>query len=91
MRQTSSITIDSSSDRSKVLEYAEIDAPGAYVIRGIGLLLRVPPEGLVKGRSPIIELCGRKAVKVHRISEDPWIGLNRARGIAANHDLPVMF
>lgn len=91
MRQTAPISTSSARARLKATEYPFIDEPGAYVIAELGLLLRVSAEGLAKNRSPVIELCARKPLIVYRISSDPWIPINRARSLAANHDLPVMF
>ncbi len=61
------------------------------MVRESGILVRVPPDGLIAGRSPAVTLCGRDGVAVCRISDDPWIPLNRARSIAANNDLMVKF
>ena len=91
MHSTAPISIGSARARLKATEYPCIDEPGAYVIADLGLLLRVSPEGLARNQSPVIELCARKPLIVYQISADPWISINRARALAANHDLLVMF
>ncbi len=72
-------------------EFADIQAAGTYVTHKTGLLVRVPPDGVNTGRSPMIVVSGRESVLVSRLSEDPWIPTIKARCIAANNDLPVEF
>lgn len=74
-----------------VMEFGDIDTSGAYVIHGVGVLVRVPSDDALAGRSPALTISGDHTVVVSRISTDPWITANKARGIAANNDLPVRF
>ena len=52
-----------------------------------GILVRVPAEGLAGGMTPAVHLQADDGTRVSNISEDPWIGLDRARAAAANLDL----
>jgi len=73
------------------LDFNDIDEPGAYVAHDTGLLVRVPSDGVIAGRSPAISLSGNGPVIVSRISNDPYIPVSKARCVAANHDLRVGF
>jgi hypothetical protein len=72
-------------------EYSEIKVPGTYVMEETGLLIRVPPDAVVKGRSPLVSVLGDGPIWVRLISDDPWLPLHKARGAAANQDLLVNF
>ncbi len=74
-----------------VMEFGDIELPGAYVTKRSGHLFRVPAESLRAGRSPVITITSCQPVLVARISDDPLLPLNEARCIAADHDLPVNF
>ncbi len=74
-----------------VMEFGDIELPGAYVTKQTGHLYRVPAEVLRAGRSPVIVITSCRPVLVARISNDPMLPLNEARCIAADHDLPVNF
>ncbi len=73
------------------LSLADLTKPGTYVIQRMGLLLRVPPDAVAGGRSTLINVTGRTPIWVSQISADPWLPLNAARSIAADHDLYVNF
>ena len=73
------------------LALGEIQSPGAYILMKYGLLLRVPPEALLAGRSPVLTLTGRDVVRVAKISDSPWVPVGTARRIAANLDFEVDF
>jgi hypothetical protein len=60
-------------------------------MQATGLLVRVPPDGVAAGRKPVIVVAGNTPVRLSLLSDDPWLPLNRARSVAANHDLPVSF
>ena len=71
--------------------FDQIDNPGCYVSIETGRLLRIPPDALAFGRSPLIEIVGEKPWVVMKISNDPFMPLSRARMSAADFDLPVNF
>ena len=75
----------------ETLPYDQIHDPGVYVLRDIGALLRVPEDGVVQGRSPVIEIKMKNPLLVTRIAEDPYIPLIKARMLAANTNLLVNF
>ena len=74
-----------------VIPFAEIDTPGTYLSNWTGHLVRVPEDGVKQGRSPVIEICGKEPMLLTRLSNDPFIGMTKARMLAADLDLPVNF
>ena len=71
--------------------FEAIDAPGTYVCNWSGHLLRVPEDAIKTGRSPLMNLIGKRPLFVSKISGDPFIQVSKARMIAANFDVPVNF
>lgn len=71
--------------------FDEISRPGAYLIEQTGYLVRVPPDGLVVGRSPVISITASAPVHVTRLSHDPWVPIGEARRLAGKMDLTVAF
>ncbi|UCG32583.1 MAG: hypothetical protein JSU68_13075 [Phycisphaerales bacterium] len=68
-----------------------LTVPGTYLLHGEDILLRLPPEALVCGAKVGVRLNGGGAVRVTRISDDPWITVTQARGLACDNGLPVRF
>ena len=68
-----------------------INDPGCYVCEWSGHLMRVPPDGVAPGRSPLLNMIGRDPLFVTKISNDPFIPVTKARLLAANHDVAVNF
>ncbi|MGE0479795.1 MAG: hypothetical protein AB7Q17_04920 [Phycisphaerae bacterium] len=68
-----------------------INAPGAYICNWSGHLLRVPEDGVVPGRSPLINLIGPEPLMVTKISDNPYLTLTKAKLIASNFDITVNF
>jgi hypothetical protein len=52
----------------KILSFNEINEPGCYVMLSTGDLVRVPPEALAPGRSPLITIHGRGVTRVAQLS-----------------------
>ena len=71
--------------------FEAIDAPGTYVCNWSGHLLRIPEDAIKPGRSPLMNLIGKKPLFVSKISGDPYIQVSKARMVAANFDVPVNF
>jgi hypothetical protein len=71
--------------------FDSIQDPGAYICNWSGHLLRVPPDGVQPGRSPLINMVGWDPLYVTKISDNPFITVTKARLQAANFDLPVNF
>ncbi len=65
--------------------------PGCYILKQTGTLLRVPPDALIPGRSPAIDVVSNQQWFVAKISSDPYMTLSKARAVAADLDLPVNF
>ena len=53
--------------------------------------MRVPPDGVSPGRSPLLNMVGRDALFVTKISGNPYIPVTKARLLAANYDLAANF
>ena len=71
--------------------FEDICEPGAYICNWSGHLLRVPEDGVIAGRSPMLNIVGAEPLTVTRISENPYITLTRAKLVASNADLNVNF
>ena len=71
--------------------FSAINEPGCFVNVADGTLFRIPPDGLAPGRSPVISVTSKSEFMVTRISADPWIGVSKARQLAADLDVPVNF
>ncbi len=68
-----------------------LNEQGTYLSDWSGHLIRVPADAIKPGRSPVIEILGKESMVVTKLSNDPFIGLTKARLIAADLDLPVAF
>ena len=71
--------------------FDSIEAPGTYYSNWTGHLIRVPEEALSLGHSPTLEIIGTQDMMVTRLSQDPFLPLNKARMVAADLDLEVKF
>ena len=70
--------------------FQEINCPGVYSTQ-TSEMFRIPPDGLVEGRSPLITWEAAEEKFVTRISDDPWTPISKARQLAASTNLPVNF
>jgi hypothetical protein len=75
----------------ETMPYEKMNQPGTYYFHGTGMLMRVPPEALSPGHSPVIPIVWRDECYVTRISNDPWLPISKARQICANQDWTVNF
>lgn len=73
------------------IPFESINVPGAYVCNWSGHLLRVPEDGVKTGRSPLLNIVGNEPLFVTTISSDPYIGITKAKLVAANLDVSVNF
>lgn len=71
--------------------FESINAPGAYVCNWSGHLLRVPEDGVIAGRSPLVNIIGQEPLFCTKISDNPYITLTKARLLASNFDIAVNF
>jgi|WetSurMetagenome_2_1015567.scaffolds.fasta_scaffold1060023_2 hypothetical protein len=76
---------------TETVAFDQINAPGSYVRVDTGNLFRVPEDSLAAGRSPCIEMVGKSAILMTRLSHDPWLPISKARQVAADLDLYVNF
>lgn len=67
--------------------FDSINSAGAYVFEGSGHLLRVPPDSIKPGRSPLMSIQSKEPLRVTKISDNPFITVTKARMRAAEHDL----
>ena len=77
--------------RPITIPFDHINEPGCYICNWSGHLLRVPPDGIAPGRSPLMNFVGRKTLYVTKVGNDPFMGVTKARLLAANADLDVQF
>ena len=71
--------------------FGHINAPGCYICEWSGHLLRVPPDGIAPGRSPLVTMVGCEPLYVIKVCNDPFIPITKARILAADYDLSVNF
>ncbi len=74
-----------------VFPFDQVNEPGCYICNWSGHLLRVPPDGVKLGRSPLLSIIGCEPVFVTKISDNPFIPLTKARLIAADWEMSVNF
>ena len=94
MARTMSTTSETSTvqgDLGRTEPFEQISSPGCYILKQTGTLLRVPPDALIPGRSPAIDVVSKDQWMVSKISSDPYMTLSKARAVAADLDLPVNF
>jgi hypothetical protein len=73
------------------IPFEAISQPGAYICNWSGHLLRVPEDGVVAGRSPLVTIVGPEPLTVTKISDNPYIPVTKAKLVASNFDLAVNF
>ena len=73
------------------LIFGNLSEAGTYLWNETGHLFRVPEDAVKVGRSPVIEILGKEPVVVTKLSDDPFLTINKARMIAANLDLGINF
>ena len=73
------------------IPFENISEPGCYICNWTGHLMRVPPDGVAPGRSPLLNMIGHDPLYVTKLTDDPYIPVTKARMIASNFDLAVNF
>ena len=71
--------------------FEKITDPGCYICNWSGHLLRVPEDGVVPGRSPVLNIVGYDPLYVTKIADNPYIPLTKAKMLACNLDVNVNF
>jgi len=79
------------SKNSVTCPFNEISEPGAYYCQQTGWLYRIPGEAIAPGHSPVTTVVSAEECFVTKISNDPWVPLNKAREICSNYDFVVNF
>ena len=79
------------SHRLTEMGWNEIDEPGSYLFVRSGDLVRVPPEALAPGHSPLMSIVSNGETRVARLSENPAVPITVLRNIAADNDYFVNF
>ncbi len=93
MRATGVSTWDKSKPvrRNVTVPFNEISECGAYYCQDTGWLYRVPEDGLALGHSPFMNIVCTNECVMTKISDDPYVPVNKAREICANWDFAVNF
>ncbi|MCA9244623.1 MAG: hypothetical protein KDA32_11740 [Phycisphaerales bacterium] len=73
------------------MPFDNINECGTYICNWSGHLLRVPEDGFVAGRSPLLNIVGSTPLTVTKISDNPYLSLTKAKLVASNFDLYVNF
>ena len=71
--------------------FSEIHDPGAYVSNLTGHLLRIPEDAVKPARTPVIDIVANESLVFTKISDNPFIAINKARMLSCDLDLPVQF
>ena len=64
---------------------------GDYYFHPTGCLYRVPTDSISLWHSPLMNICSSDECFVTKVSDDPWIPLNKARELCSNWDFCVNF
>ncbi len=73
------------------LPLASASEPGAYICNWSGHLLRIHEDGVIPGRTPLLDIVGDEPLFVTKIAADPFIPVTKARMLAADMDVSVSF
>ena len=69
----------------------KVDTPGCYVSKHTGALYRISAEALAVEPSARIGIVSNEVTLMTKIAEDPWLPINKARGLCANADVHPNF
>lgn len=83
--------VRSRKDRIFTAPFNELTEPGAYYFHSTGWLVRIPDAALANGHSPVLSIDGDDECPVTKISDNPWIPINKARQICSDYDYMVNF
>ncbi len=78
-------------ERMITAPFNELTEPGAYYFHDTGWLIRIPDEALANGHSPVLSIDSKDDNLVTKISDDPWIPINKARQKCSDYDYMVNF
>ncbi|MCI0628840.1 MAG: hypothetical protein L0387_45550 [Acidobacteria bacterium] len=87
----SEVNVQESRKTVKVMGFNEINEPGSYVMLSTGDLVRVPPEAVAPGHSPLITVHSRGTTRVAQLSTNDAELITTLRHIAADNDIQPNF
>ncbi len=82
---------ESSAYTGTVIPFENINEPRCYVCNRSVHELRVPPDGVAAGRSPLVCITGQEQLFVTKLSDNAFIPVTKARMLACSHDINVNF
>ncbi len=82
---------EASNSIGTTIPFDSLQEPGCYICNWSGHLLRVPEDGVARGRSPLISMIGTEPLFVTKLSDNPFITVTKARTVACNIDCAVNF
>ena len=72
-------------------QWSNIQDPGCYVMCQTGDLVRISPESLAPGHSPLLTFTSKNEIRVAKLSDNPAESISVLRAIAADNDYFVNF
>lgn len=85
------VTVPETRKTVKLLNFNEITEPGSYVMLSTGDLVRIPPEAVAPGHSPLITIHSRGTTRVAQLSSNDSELITTLRHIAADNDIQPNF
>ncbi len=85
------VTVTETRKTVKLLNFNEITEPGSYVMLSTGDLVRIPPEAVATGHSPLITIHSRGTTRVAQLSPNDSELITTLRHIAADNDIQPNF
>lgn len=90
--KTTNTTTTTTTTCPQTFPWDQIPTPGTYVCNWSGHLLRIPNEAYNNlNTGTTINLIGTEPLYVTKLSDDPFLTINKARLTASNLDIPVNF
>lgn len=79
------------SSRLTETQWNSIQDPGCYLMVQTGDLVRISPESLAAGHSPLLTFTSKNEIRVAKLSDNPAEPISVLRAIAADNDYFVNF
>ena len=89
--KTQNAPVQSMTSRLTETEWSSINEPGSYLMTRTGDLVRVFPESLAPGHSPLLSITSKNETRVAKLSSNPVEPISVLRAIAADNDYFVNF
>ena len=81
----------STTSRLTETQWNNIQDPGCYLMFQTGDLVRISPESLAPGHSPLLTFTSKSEIRVAKLSDNPAEPISVLRAIAADNDYFVNF